>query len=812
MRRQPLTVPCRRRQTLSLENLEERCLLSGNDHLLEAYGQVPLSFEANHGQTDSQVRFLSHGPGYALYLTGQEAVLSLNRAKDASAAVLRMQLLGSNARPGVTGVNLLPGKVNYLQGNDPSRWRTHVPTYGKVDYQEVYPGIDLVYYGNQRQLEYDFIVAPGVDPSAIRLRFAGADRLEIDGQGNLLLHTLGGVVQQQRPISYQEWNGQRREVASAYVLSGNQVHFQVGAYDASRPLTIDPVIVYSTYLGASMQDEGYAIDVDYYGSAYVTGRTSSPGFPVVPGSVDLTYNGPGFDVFVTKLDPTGSFLIYSTFLGGHMTDEGYGIAVDCWGLAHVTGRTNSTDFPVVPWAFDLTFNGGPWDAFVTVLDSAGASLWASTYLGGRLADEGYAIDTQFDPSCQRYPTTYVTGRTNSIDYPVTPGAFDPTYNGGPFDAFVTHLDLFGSVLFYSTFLGGQNDDQGFGIAVDCPGTAHVTGRTNSTNFPVTPGAFDTTFNGGPYDAFVTRLVPSGAALIYSTFLGGRFQDEGFGISIDYDWYCQGFVSAAITGRTNGPDYPVVPWAFDPTFNGGVFDAFITRLDPSGSVLWLSSYLGGHMQDEGYAIHVDLYGNPHVTGRTNSAVDFPLVAPWQPLYGGGLFDAFVSKTDYIGSILLYSSFHGGRLEDSGQGIATDFACSAYVTGYTNSVPFPVTAGSWDTTYNGGLYDAFVTKIAEPCVGPGPAPGGGAPRLEQGPTSAADAVTALLNSAAGRFRGALVEAAYGAACSPPEPHAAGTKVVVVADELRPVYRAEPARESAREDLFAVMEWDSLLGVAF
>src|SRR6266853_243586 len=509
----------------------------------ESYGKLPLQFEANRGQTHKDVRFLSRGPGYSLYLTADEAVLVLSKptpdtprnARDTrrdpklqgKSVALRMSLVGAARKPQVTGLDELPGKANYFIGKDRSKWRTNAPTYAKVQYRNVYPGIDLVYYGNQRQLEYDFVVAPGADPKTIALRLQGARKLEIDAEGNLVLRTAGGDICQHKPIIYQEIDGVRQAIDGSYVRKGaNRVGFQVAAYDTTRPLIIDPVLSYSTYLGGSGGEKGLAIAVDTNGNAYVTGSTFSANFPTTAGSFQPTYGGVT-DAFVTKLDPTGSALIYSTYLGGSSGDEGNAIAVDAGGSAYVTGIAGS-DFPTTPGAVEAV---GAIGAFVTKLDPSGSALAYSTYLGGNRSGSngsGIAVDA--------FGNAYVTGFASS-GYPTTPGAFQRTFNSPagvnhPFtsDAFVTKLNPTGTGLVYSTYLGGSEVDFGTGIAVDVDGNAYVTGFTASADFPVTPGPQP--LYGGGFDAFVTKLQATGSALAYSTYLGGSGEDRGHGIAVD----------------------------------------------------------------------------------------------------------------------------------------------------------------------------------------------------------------------------------------------------------------------------------------
>jgi hypothetical protein len=372
----------------------------------QTYGRLPLHFEANQGQTHQDVRFLARGPGYSLYLTAGEAVLVLTKPNpDAkrelrstperlstqargTPVVVRMSLVGAAPKPFVSGLDELPGKANYFVGNDPAKWRTNVPTYAKVHYREVYPGIDLVYYGNQRRLEYDFVVAPGADPKRIVLGFQGAQRLELNAEGELVLHAAGGAIRQRVPVIYQEIDGARREIEGGYVLKGaNRVGFQVAAYDRSRPLVIDPTLVYSTYLGGSGFDIGSGIAVDAAGAAYVTGLTTSVDFTAgctPPCTVlDATRGGPS-DAFVTKLNATGTALVYSTYLGGSGGEFGFGIAVDAAGAAYVTGLTDSADFTAgctLPCTVLNATLRGLFDAFVAKLNATGTALVYSTYPG-----------------------------------------------------------------------------------------------------------------------------------------------------------------------------------------------------------------------------------------------------------------------------------------------------------------------------------------------------------------------------------------------------------------------------------------------
>jgi hypothetical protein len=686
----------------------------------QIFGQLPLSFEANQGQTDPRVRFFSRGNGYSLFLTSAEAVLALRartgRAEDsASQTVLRMTLDGANPSARVSGLNQLPGKMHYLAGRDRSQWRPDVPTYAQVSYRAIYPGVDLVYYGNGHHLEYDFIVAPGADPGKIGLRFEGARDVVIEDGGDLVLRVADSEIRQPKPVIFQEVDGARQQVEGRYVMIGkDKVGFDIAKYDATRPLVIDPMLIYSTYLGGSGVDfgQGVAVAKDNDGNAYVTGFTNSPNFPTTPGAFQ-TINQ--IDAFVTKLNRTGSALVYSTFLGGIGTDFGSGIAVDHEGHAFVTGGTQSPDFPTTPGAVQPASRGGS-DAFVTKLNRDGSALVYSTYLGGSGMDndEMGSGDIAIDPSGR----AFVTGTTGSLDFPTTRDAFQRE-NGGNRDVFVAKLNRRGSALIYSTYLGGTGDDRGRGITLpggddhDSRGLAYVTGVTDSNNFPTTPGAFQP-FPGGLSDAFVTKLNHRGSDLEYSTYLGGENSDHGFDITVDP------MGRAFVTGGTASQEFPTTPGAFQPANRGG-FDAFVTKLTRRGSRLVYSTYLGGTADENtdvlvrrNAGIAVDIFGEAYVTGITGG-LGFPTTSnAVQPMYGGAN-DAFVTRLNRRGSALRYSTFLGGSGPDFGAAIAVEDhhhhdrdSRPAYVTGGTASPNFPTTPDAFQRTA-GGNFDAFVTKL-------------------------------------------------------------------------------------------------------
>lgn len=725
---------------------------SNRARLQASYSHLPLGFEANQGQTDSEVRFVSRGRGYTLFLTSTEAVLVLKgrealgvrrEAKEApvspdstglsrrtsvlspspfakprgipqslgnggqpsalaTATALRMRLVGANESPLVEGLEELPGKSHYFIGNNPDKWRTNIPTYAKVTYQNVYPGVDLVYYGNQRQLEYDFIVAPGADPNLIALGFDDTERAEIDEEGDLVLRIAGGEIRLRKPLVYQEINGARQAISGRYALRSlstdnsavstrSEVSFQVATYDTRKPLTIDPVLVYSTYLGGSGADEGRGIALDSSGNAYVTGSTTSSNFPTA--SPFQGASAAGTDAFVTKLSSDGSALVFSTYLGGSLNDEGRAIAVDLSGNAYLTGITNSTDFPT---ASPLQGNRGGNDAFVTKLNSTGSALVYSTYLGGNGEDRGLGIAVDI------FNSAYVTGGTNSTNFP-TANPLQAVGGGATLDAFVTKLNAAGSALVFSTYLGGSGTDEGRAILVDGTPNVHVTGVTSSSNFP-TAAPFQPAFGGGATDAFVARINPPGTSFTYSTYLGGSGTDEGRGLASDLS------ANTYVTGSTASPNFPTAN-ALQAASGGGT-DVFVTKLNNVGSTLVYSTYLGGSGTDEGFGIAVDSSRNAYVTGETAST-NFPTADPIQAFFGGGTRDGFVANLNAAGSTLLYSTYGGGSGGDEGRAIAVDTAGNAFVTGRTDSPNFPI-ANPFQPALGGGTGDAFVAKLSPVAV--------------------------------------------------------------------------------------------------
>jgi hypothetical protein len=653
------------------------------------YFQLPLAFEAQpRGES-----FVARGAGFAARLAPTAAMLTRPRdtQEGAVTTALRWRLVGANAVAQGTGAEPLPGVSNYYIGNDPAQWRTRVPNYASVRYANVYPGVDVVYYGTQRELEYDFIVAPGADPKSIVLEFDAPAKPRIDAAGNLRLVGVADDLIQRRPVIYQDSAGVRRGVSGHYVRRGDaRIGFAIGPHDHTQPLIIDPVLVYSTYLGGSGDDTGVSIAVDSNSEIFVTGHTSSIDFPVTLGAQQPSLAGTS-DVFVSKLNATGTALIYSTYLGGSGGDAGQAIAIDGTGNAYVTGNTSSSDFPTTAGVAQPSF-GGVNDAFVTRLNAAGA-LDYSTYLGGSGLDIGTGIAVDSNGAA------YITGYTQSADFPTSVGAYQTAYGGGADDAFVTRLTNTGA-LDYSTYLGGSGLDIGRAIAVNSNGEAYVTGYTQSANFPSTPGAFQTAFGGGTNDAFIAQLDDVGSGLLYATYLGGSGDDYGMAIAID------GNGDAYVSGSTNSSNFPVTAAAQQPSYAGGV-DAFVTALNAAGTAPLYSTYLGGSSYEAGLGIAVDRYGAAFLTGYTQS-LNFPTTAgAYKSVHGGGTDDAFVVELNPVGA-LGYGSYLGASGLDFGYGIAVDATGIAYVVGATYSNDFPLTTGVLQTLYAGGS-DAFVAAF-------------------------------------------------------------------------------------------------------
>jgi hypothetical protein len=662
-------------------------------------------FEPNAGQTDPAVDFISRGPGYTVFLNASDAVLKLSGPVPTA---FRMSLGGRRTTSHAIGVDPLASTSHYFIGNDPARWTTGVPNFGRVRYEQVYRGIDLVYYGSGRQLEYDFVVSPHADPAQIQLAFSGMASRELAADGALILSANGRSVRFHKPVAYQHdpLTNARTPVEARFVLRGvREAAIDVGHYDTSRPLVIDPVLIYSSYVGTAGSEFAYDIAVDASGNAYVTGFSDSATFPVTSGAFDTSYAGSGGtpfngDVVVSKFSPAGA-LIYSTYLGGSKEERANSIAVDSAGNVYITGSTTSTTFPTTPGVFQPQWGNAPFssngDSFVTKLNPTGSALVYSTFLSGHSLTSAFAIAVDAGGNA------YVTGQA-SFDFPSTSGSIFLSTSGGN-DAFAVKLNASGTGLLFSRLLGGTNLEDSFGIAVDASGNSYVTGCTDSSNFPLTSAAQGT--YAGATDAFAVKLGPTGAT-VYSTFLGGAAADCGGGVAVDT-------TGAYFTGKTSSANFPVTSGVLQTTRKGSS-DAFVTKLSASGAFVY-STYLGGSLDENGSlrssgaetagAIALDVSGNAFVTGFTYST-DFPLQDAIQVANGGGgKQDVFVSKLNSTGSALIYSTYLGGSGTDEAYGIAV-LNGDAYIAGRTTSSNLPMVAPFQSS--NAGGSDMLIARLA------------------------------------------------------------------------------------------------------
>ncbi len=673
------------------------CVSAASDELSVQLTKLPLSFIENQGQEQSPVLFHVEAAGHSIYFTPDEFVLAASDPAAGLSSVIRINIPGSDPDVVVEGVDLLPGTANFFTGNDPSKWYVEVPTYGAVAYRGVLPGTDLVFRGTEGFLKREFVLSPGADPKSIMMEYTGGEGLSVDAEGNLLVETTLGTLYEAAPVSYQIIGGERVAVDSWYILLGDdRVGFEIGPYDTAYPLIIDPELDYSTYLGGSNEDRGYAVAVDSAGSAYITGFTQSTDFPLPVAQVFQDLLAGGTDAFVTKLTPDGTQLVYSTYLGGSADDVGTGIVVDDYNNATLTGYTLSCDFPVweaVQYNKSSCYGS---DAFVTRLWDNGTALVYSTYLGGCGDDAGLGIAINSSVNTD----TFVTGYTFSPDFPNT-SAFQPNLSGGS-DAFVTNIQYTGltnATIPFSTFLGGDQNDQGKAIALDASGNIFVTGTTRSSNFP-TQSAFRPNIR-GTRDAFVTKMNPTASALVYSTYLGGLGDEEGNGIAVDSAG------DAYVTGMTQSSNFPVTLYAFQ-SLRKGIQDAFVTKFTNSGTVLNYSTYLGGGGLESGSGIVVDSAGTAYIAGYTDS-IDYPVANAIYPNRNGFQYDAFLTRMSVNGSQLVFSTYLGGTYADQAMGIAKDSGANITMTGWTQSRNFPV-KNAFQPAY-AGPFDAFVARIMQ-----------------------------------------------------------------------------------------------------
>lgn len=705
---------------------------------LTAFGNLPMRFEENVGQTDGQVRFLAHGPGYVLFLTPGESIfkfsgqmakphtranhvsLTRNPPKNQGAktpAVLRMKMEGARGTPTIAGLEKQSGVSNYFIGTDPRKWQKGVPVYGKVQYTEVYSGIDLIYYGNQHQLEYDFVVKPGADPSQVSWSFEGTQKVSLDSaSGNVNLDTPAGAMALRKPVIYQVENGQQKLIQGNYKIQANgHLAFDVKNYNRSEPLVIDPVLVYSTYLGGSGDDGGYSLALDSQGHAFITGYTDSTDFPIVGTSQSPAPTG-NFKAFVAELAADGNSLLYSTYLGGSNGDFSINMALDSANYAYIVGLTTSTDFPVTANAFQTSLaTGAASNAFLSKLSPDGQSLLYSTYLGGGGTDYGFGIAVDGNENA------YLTGETTSgspTPFPTTSTAFQSTLNSPYGNGFVSRIDTRASgasSLVYSTFLGGTTPgayywDQGSAIAVDADQNVYVVGMASSLDFPITSAtAYQTRgkLNGNAYLTRIDTTKSGSAGLIYSTYLGGTGStDQAASVALDSTG------KVYLTGGTGSSDFPVTT----NVTNSGEGKAFIAKFDTTQSQsasLVYSTLVGGSSGEFSGAIAVDPLGNAYISGWTFSS-DFPVTADAiQSTKGSGVNNSFLAVLSTDASKILYGTYLGGsgssNLSEFAYGLALDSNNNIYMTGGTGSPNFQTTSGTIQTSLNGSS-DAFVMKLS------------------------------------------------------------------------------------------------------
>jgi hypothetical protein len=668
-------------------------------------GRLPVHFIQNQGQIDPSVKYYQRGKGYVAYFTRDGIVFALQSVEGEQGRlrreVLRMTLAGMNPEAELVALDPQEHTVNYLRGSDSSQWRTRIPTYRTVRYREVYPGIDLVFYGRDGALEYDFVVKPGADPGEIRVAYSGARELRLNPGADLVIELPGGgELVQKKPLLHQEIGGVKVRREGAFALQRDApfvCRFEVASYDSGHALIIDPVMVYSTFLGGSFDDHTARVAVDAAGQAYVTGVTASDDFPVESAFQDT--RAASADAFVAKLSADGASLIYSTYLGGSSDDSGHGIAVDQTGHAYVIGKTRSTDFPTTPGVLQATLNGFE-DAFVAKLSADGASLVYSTYLGGSSVDVGLGI--ALDPM----ERVHVTGYTDSDDFRIVPGAPQSTRRGS-YDVFVARLNDDATALSSSTYLGGSGSDMPRSIAVDHFAAVHLVGDALSLDFPTTQMALQPSKPGGGSDGFVAKLGPSGTFWVYVTYLGGTDNDWANGVAASPAG------ETFVAGSTSSSDFPTTPGALYTAIQGGT-DAYVAKLSVDGASMLYSTYLGGEGNDYGLAIAVTRSGRAVVTGETRS-FGFPLTPDALQSAKLGLADGFVSILDASGASLAYSTYLGGNNPslmpvERGHGVAVHGTGAIYVSGETPSPDFPTTPGAFQTTL-GGLHDAFVTQLSD-----------------------------------------------------------------------------------------------------
>jgi len=659
--------------------------------------QFPAFFAENHGQAPDSVRFVMRRPTGTAFFSRAGVMIALPETS------LDIRFLNCAKQPLLEGRKKLDAVANFFEGSDPGKWQGNVALYQQLVYKELWPGIDAVYSTSKDAFKSEFRVGPGADPSAIRWQYGAPARAQREADGSLQIRAGGQIVREAAPEIYQVVSGERVAVAGSYqVAAGGAVSFQVGPYDRSAELVIDPVIVFTSLLGGSSQDQASGIASDAFGNMVVAGWTSSTNFPVTAASRQPQFGG-SVDAFVAKFGGNGSDLIFCTFLGGNGDDRAMGVALDSLGNIYVAGHTASSNFPVAS-AVQPKLNGSE-DAFVTKLNASGTRILYSTYLGGSNVDSANAI------AVDSYGAAYIGGDTSSTDFPVLDGAY--TANMGGQDGFITKLTSAGTAIVYSTYLGGTAADQVGAIAVNSAGNAFVTGSTFSVNFPVSHAVQSAT--GGNQDAFVAEFLPGGNALVFSTYLGGTsgfagLPEQGQAIAVDTAG------NIYVAGTTSSTNFPVTASALQPTFAGGNLDGFLTQYSPGGVKVNYSSFLGGSGLDLINGIAVDSFGYVTVAGDTTS-FDYPNTRGVQKQLNGS-YDAFVTKFLFSGTscTLINSSFLGGSGSDTAVGVALNRNGDAMIAGYTGSYDFPIAIAPSATkvlqSSNLGLTNAFVGKLSNP----------------------------------------------------------------------------------------------------
>lgn len=669
----------------------------------------PLFFEKNIGQYDEGTKYYFHTPGMNIYFHDKSITYQLYYKEKNTAGIsedaqqtdrvqnINMLFLNSSPTSAIVGSDTASCTTNRFIGNDPTLWNSSIPNFNKIYYNELYKGVDLKFYALKNRVKYDLIVHPEGHVEEVKLKYSGVDKLDLSTEGKLLINTVRDIITEDIPEAYQMINGVKSIISVRYVLLDSlTIGFEIlSPYNPEFDLIIDPVLIYSTFIGGSSDDSNYLGDMvkDSQGNIYSCGQSTSVNYPTTPGAYDVTLNGSS-DCVIYKLNSSGTSLIYSTYVGGSGFDHYVSIEIDqLTNEVYLVGTTESANFPTTPGAYQTTYAGGAYDVIVAKLNSNGNALIYSTFVGGSINDQG--TDMKIDSlGC-----AYVTGQTSG-GFDITPGVYQTAYGGNVWDAFAFKLNPTGSSLIFSTYLGGTGANRGGGIAIDQNLNIYLHGMTDS-GFPTTPGAAQTAYGGGSNDSFVAKLNPSGTSLIYSTYLGGGGDDyERAPMEVDNSG------QAYVTGLCQG-GFPTTAGAFDNTYNGGSYDVYVTKVNKTGTALMFSTYLGGTGTDIGFNLAVTPTREVYITGQCS--LGFPTTpCAYDSTYNGSSSDAFLSILDSTGTQLLYSTFIGGSGAENGNALVAE-GDTVYLVGNTGSANFPITPGSYDVSYNGGSNDIFALKI-------------------------------------------------------------------------------------------------------